>query len=318
MNTVASLEKENAIRVFKSIDFEKIIDHPNILIAASFWDDERYKAAKTCYKFMRYIDDFVDNYKSEHKTVPIGQQEFFETHVKNWIQAVVQPENGEVLFPEITDTIRKFHIPTWTMEDFAIAMIYDIYHDGFDSLDAFINYAGGASVAPASVFVHLCGLTQKNGRFSSPEFDVKAAATPCAIFSYLVHIIRDFVKDHTRNLNYFPQDLMRKYDLTRDNLLTMATGGEISKGFRAMIRELYNKADEYRLQTLRKIDEIKSMLDYNSQLSLEIIFSLYTMVFERIDVENGLFTTEELNPTSAEIKSKVYEIIKTFNYDNAH
>lgn len=317
MNAVASLEMEKAIRVFESIDFEKIIDHPNILIAANFWDDERYKAAKSCYKFMRYIDDFVDNYKSEHKTVPAEKQEIFETHVNNWIQSVVQPENGEVLFPEITDTIRKFHIPMWSMEDFATAMIYDIYNDGFDSLDAFINYAGGASVAPASVFVHLCGLTQKNGQYLSPEFDVKAAATPCAIFSYLVHIIRDFVKDHTRNLNYFPLDLMRKYDLNRENLLTMANGGELSPGFRAMIRELYDKAEEYRLETIKKMAEIKPGLDYNSQLSLEIIFSLYTMVYERIDLENGQFTTEELNPTSEEIKSKVFEIIKTFDYDNA-
>lgn len=317
MNAVASLEKEKAIRIFQSIDFDKIIDHPNILIAANFWDDERFTAAKTCYKFMRYIDDFVDNYKSEHKTVPAEKQEIFESHVKSWIKAVAQPEKGQVLFPEITDTIRHFHIPLWPMEDFATAMIYDIYHDGFDSLDDFILYAGGASVAPASVFVHLCGLRLNEGGYAAPEFDVKAAATPCAIFSYLVHIIRDFVKDHTRNLNYFPEDLMQKHDLTRENLLTMATGGEISTGFRAMIGELYNKADEYRLKTLRKIETIKPMLDYNSQLSLEIIFSLYNMVFERIDVENGLFTTEELNPTSAEIKSKVFEIIKTFDYDNA-
>ena len=43
--------------IFNTIDFEKIIDHPNILIAAAFWDDKRYKAARICYKYMPAIDD---------------------------------------------------------------------------------------------------------------------------------------------------------------------------------------------------------------------------------------------------------------------
>jgi hypothetical protein len=48
------------------------------------------------------------------------------------------------------------------------------------------------------------------------------------------------------------------------------------------------------------------------QLSLEIIFSLYLMVFERIDVENGSFTSFELNPTPEETKKRVWETIIKF------
>jgi hypothetical protein len=36
------------------------------------------------------------------------------------------------------------------------------------------------------------------------------------------------------------------------------------------------------------------------------------MVFERIDIKNGKFTTEELNPTSEETKDRVYNIILNF------
>ncbi len=52
------------------------------------------------------------------------------------------------------------------------------------------------------------------------------------------------------------------------------------------------------------------------QLSLEIIFSLYLMVFERINVEKGDFTSYELNPTSEETKNRVYETIIKFGSDN--
>jgi hypothetical protein len=60
------------------------------------------------------------------------------------------------------------------------------------------------------------------------------------------------------------------------------------------------------------IKEIKPLLEPRYQLSLEIIFELYLMVFERIDISNGKFTTEELNPTPQETRSRVLETIMKF------
>jgi len=298
--------------IFNSIDFEKIIDHPNILIAAHFWEHERYQAAKNCYKFMRAIDDLIDNYKTEHITIAPENKAQFESDVYRWINTVINASNDIPTHRELIETVQKFCIPFWPLEAFAKSMIYDIYHDGFPTLQSFIEYAGGASVAPASIFVHLCGLTQKGGQFQAPVFDVKEVATPCAIFSYLVHIIRDFQKDHRHNLNYFPDDLTAKYGMNRQQLLFMAKGGQITDGFRSMINELYKVADQYRLKTYEIIQQVKPLIEPRGQLSLEIIFALYLMVFERIDLKNGTFTTEELNPTPEEIKERVWQVIVNF------
>jgi len=309
MKTLIQREPSLYTDIFNSIDFNKIIDHPNILIAAHFWDTERYEAAKTCYKFMRAIDDLIDNYKSDHKSIIPEEKVYLENDVNSWISTVMNStqENNEQ--KELIETVLRFHIPSWPLEAFARSMVYDIYNDGFPTLQAFLDYAGGASVAPASIFVHLCGLTKTDGNYIPPVFDVKQVATPCAIFSYLVHIIRDFVKDHTHNLNYFPDDLMKKYQLDRDKLLDMAKGNEITPGFREMVRELYVVANEYRKKTYQVMQEIMPKLEPRSQLSLEIIFDLYLMVFERIDIDNGTFTTDELNPTPEEIKERVWKVI---------
>jgi hypothetical protein len=48
------------------------------------------------------------------------------------------------------------------------------------------------------------------------------------------------------------------------------------------------------------------------QLSLEIIFNLYLMVFERINIEEGNFSREELNPSVNEIRERVYQAIIRF------
>ena len=316
MESTLQAEKTLLVDIFNSIDFEKITDHPNILIAAHFWDEDRYEAAKICYKFMRAIDDLVDNYKSEHTTISRSEQDVLEADVCTWINTIIKPEENNTATYGLTNTIRKFHIPAWPLEDFSRSMIYDIYNDGFPTLQAFLDYAKGASVTPASIFVHLCGLKRDNDHYLEPTFDVRRVSTPCAIFSYLVHIIRDFVKDHTHNLNYFPDDLMQKHNLNRENLLAMANGAAITTGFRQMIGELYATADEYRQKTFEIMQEVKPQLEYRSQLSLEIIFALYLMVFERIDILNGTFSTAELNPTSQEIKEKVREVIEAFETKN--
>jgi phytoene synthase len=312
METALQTQTELYYQIFESIDFEKVVDHPNILIAAHFWDAERYQAARNCYKFMRAIDDLIDNYKTEHITIAPENQARFEADVYRWIGTVIEATSEMPSHRELIDTVQRFCIPFWPLEAFAKSMIYDIYHDGFPTLQGFIDYAGGASVAPASIFVHLAGLRQSSGNYLPPLFDVKEVATPCAIFSYLVHIIRDFQKDHLNNLNYFPDDLIAKYGMDRQQLLFMAKGGQITDGFRSLIRELYEVADIYRQRTLEMIRQIKPLVEPRSQLSLEIIFDLYLMVFERIDIEHGTFTGGELNPTWQEIRERVGMVIERF------
>ena len=146
----------------------------------------------------------------------------------------------------------------------------------------------------------------------TPAFDVREAARPCAIFSYLVHIIRDFQKDQFNHLNYLADDLVEKNGLNRTKLNEMAHGSEIDPGFRNLIREYLLVADEYRLKTYQVIQQIRPFLEPRYQLSLEIIFNLYLMVFERIDAEKGTFTAEELNPTTAEVRKMVFDTITGF------
>jgi len=300
------------LEIFNSIDFNKIKDHPNILVAANFWDEDRFCAAKICYKFMRAIDDLIDNHKAKNKLIAPGERMEFIANVEDWLKMIIVSEECNPLHGELKETIERFRIPLWPMEVFAKSMIFDINNDGFPTLDSFLEYAGGASVAPASIFVHLNSLQKIHGHYEPPQFDVKWAATPCAIFSYAVHIIRDFQKDQLNNLSYFADDLIIKNGLTRKMLSEFAEGKPVDDKFRNLMHHYYLLADEYRLKTYDIIKEIRPLLEPRYQLSLEIIFDLYLMVFERIDLKNGKFTTEELNPTPDETRERVYKKIINF------
>jgi phytoene/squalene synthetase len=305
-------QKENFIEIFNSIDFHQIKDHPNILVAANFWDHERFCAAKTCYKFMRAIDDLIDNYKAKNKLIAAAERKDFVADVEEWLKMIIISKECNPQQAELLETIERFKIPLWPLEAFAKSMIYDINNDGFLTLKAFLEYSEGASVAPASIFVHLNSISMKEGNYVTPPFDIKWAATPCAIFSYLVHIIRDFQKDQLNNLSYFADDLITGNNLTREKLNEFANGKTVDKKFRNLIGHYYKLADEYRIKTSYIIKEISPLLEPRYQLSLEIIFNLYLMVFERIDIDKGTFTTEELNPTPEETRERVYKTIMDF------
>ena len=299
---------------YKNLYFVGGSTHPGngVPLAAHFWDADRFLAAKTCYRFMREIDDLIDNHKSENKEIEPLQRASFEKKVIHWIDSAHEVNRNDSNDNNLISYIKRYKIPRWTMDAFARSMIYDIYHDGFASLEIFLDYCSGASIAPASVFVHLCGIRPDDIKFREPDFDVRKAAEPCAVFSYIVHIIRDFQKDQHNNLNYFADDLIAEHGLDRLQLKQISEGGKIPSGFREMIRKYYFLADEYRLATYRMIQEIKPKVEPRYQLSLEIIFDLYLMVFERINPDSGLFTTAELNPAPCEIHDRVYQTILAF------
>jgi phytoene/squalene synthetase len=295
-------------RIISSIDFENIQKHPNILIAASFWDKERYHAARVCYKFMRMIDDLIDDRKAEGDEISCLEQEELSEKVKSWIDCLDSIPDKDPFYEELIHTIAKFNIPLQLFHNFAKSMLYDINHDGFATLEDFLVYSEGASVAPASVFVHLCCLSKENGIYRTPDYDIVEVARPCAIFSYLVHIIRDFQEDQINNLNYFAIDILQRYNLLPAELKEIAHGAAVSASFRSVIADYYQLAQKYQEQTLRQLENLSTKLGDRYLLSLHLIYKLYKMVFDRIDVKNGHFTSEELNPTPQEIKAKVVEL----------
>ncbi len=303
--------------ILNNIDFEKINDHPNILIAARFWDDDRYNAAKTCYKFMRSIDDMIDDHKALNNTLTLAEKQLFTGQVNNWVSCLDKSTSNDPLIKEVIDTITWFKIPLKLFNNFAKSMIYDIHNDGFATYNDFLKYAEGASVAPASLFVHLCCLRKEDGEYVSPAFNIIEIARPCALFSYLVHIIRDFQKDQINNLNYFAIDILKKNNLLPSDLKRLANGEPVTENFRNVIKEYYLKAEYYRIKTLKEIEKLSARIEARYLLSLHIIYNLYLQVFDRIKISTGRFTAEELNPSPVEIRNTVIEVINKIQSERA-
>jgi phytoene synthase len=298
--------------ILNRVDVKNIKKNPNILIAASFWDEERYHAARVCYKFMRMIDDLVDDHKAEHRSFADCEKKAFTDQINEWIKCLHSDPKGNPDLEEVIETIAKFNIPLYLFHNFARAMIYDINNDGFVDFNSFLNYSEGASVAPASIFVHLACLNDDLSGYRVPYMDLKRFSRPCALFSYIVHIIRDFQKDIKENLNYFAKDILTANGLDGEKLKAIANGEPVPDGFRMVIRKYCEYAEIYQKRSEDTIQFLSNWLSPNYMISFHVIYKLYLKIFERIDIENGNFTEEELNPSIDEIVEQVIGFVREY------
>jgi phytoene synthase len=306
-------EQNTSYFVFdRNIDFQHILTNPILDIAARFWEDERYDAFKICYRYMRFLDDCVDNYKADLREISKVETRQLTAIVHDWLEAMKESTPRDSFQKELAETIARFQIPLWPWQKLSKSMIYDLHHDGFRDLSAFLRYSEGAAVAPGSIFTHLCGVVKEKGLYRPPCYDIRKAARPLALFCYVVHIIRDFQKDQTDNLCYFADDLIAENGLNRQLLKEIAAGRKITPGFRNLMRRYYTLAEYYRRRARRAIDENSLYLEARYNFSLELIYSLYLQIFERIDVLNGRFTTAELCPLPEEVQDRIKLTISYF------
>ena len=300
----------------KKPEFSDILTNPILDIAARFWEEERYKAFKVCYRSMRVIDDLVDDRKEGGVVLSESEIKQLEQMINIWLESFSKNLVSDDFQRALLDIKNRFNIPIWPWSRLAKAMIYDLHHDSFDSFLIFLRYSEGAAISPASIFMHLCGVKKENDSFKPPIFDIRDAARTLALFSYIVHIIRDFQKDQLRNLNYYASNQLTQFNLTQLDLRSVAEGGTIGPDFRSLMGRYHTFAEYYQKLARKKVDEILPLLEPPYQLSLEMIYQLYSQIFERIDVKNGSFTENELLPAPDEVKSRINRTIERFQPKN--
>ncbi len=296
---------EHKARFLSRLDITSILANPILDIAARFWDDDRYRAFRTCYKSMRWLDDLVDNHKSSSDRESPEITAAIDRRIDAWTTALLSNRPIDDIQKHLLETMHRFAIPAWPWERLAKSMLYDLHHDGFPSLLGFLRYCEGAAISPASVFMHLCGVTKSGNKYIPPAFDIRAAARPLALFAYFVHIIRDFQKDIKDGLCYFPDSLLKRYALKMSDLKQIASGGPVAHTFRNLVGVYESIAGYFHGRVEKMSRKIYPHLSPEYQFSLEVIFQLYSQIFEKIDHKSGSLTSAELVPTPEEITHRI-------------
>jgi phytoene synthase len=295
------------------LDFEQILTNPILDIAARVWHPERYRAFRLCYRSMRVIDDLVDQRKEEGSPITDRERELYRTKLDDWLDSMEQGKRLSDVQSRLLDVLEEFSIPLWPWRHLRNAMVYDLYHDGFATWRTFRKYAEGAAVAPASIFIHLCGVEHTDGTWRAPGFDIRSEARNLALFSYVVHILRDFQKDQLSGLTYFADNILNRYDLSREDLRRFAEENNSDSRLCRLVGFYRKIAGRYRARARSRLDALTPDLEKRCGISLELIYALYSQVYERVIPDSGDFSGERLQPSPDEIKACIEATLTSFS-----
>lgn len=292
------------IDFLEQIDFSEINTNPILDIAARVWEPDRYAAFQICYRSMRILDNLVDHRKSSGQPILPEEARQFTLMIDDFIVKLKKREADDQFSRDLLTTLDRFALPLWPWERLGKAMQFDLTHNGFPSFTVFLRYCEGAAISPAAVFMHLIGVRNENGKYLKPEYEIRNAARSLAIFSYLVHIMRDFSKDHAQGLAYFADDLLTKHQVTAPDLAAAAKE-DFSPNFKSLVLDHVRIAERYRRKARRDIDAVGRLLEPRYHFSLELIYDLYLQLFERIQPAKGELAEARISLSAKEIEDRV-------------
>jgi len=304
-----------ALDFIKEIDFRPVLSNPILDIGAQVLNNDQYEAFQACYFSLRVMDDMVDDRKAGKGYLSSNQKREITQELGEWIRALESRRPIDATQSRLMECIESFQIPIWPWVKFAASMRYDLDHNGFATFLDFLRYSEGAAIAPGVIYMQLCAAispNSPNGTRVPASFDIRKTARPLAIYSYLVHIFRDFQEDQNNRMNYFADDLIQASGASHAMLRDVAAGADIDPAVRALMGAYYRCAEFYRHKARAMLDGLPAFLEPRDLLSLEIIFSQYQLIFEKIDIQNGNFTSVELLPSPEEVLARVHSTIGSF------
>ncbi|MBU1937830.1 squalene/phytoene synthase family protein [bacterium] len=161
---------------------------------------ERFASLCALYAFCRELDDAADN--------PIPHEELFARR-RRLIdgQAIENPDKTELAF---ADTMMKYQLPKAVLERLIDTIEADLHVPSFETMDDVIEYARGVASTVGLCSVRIFGV--EDG--SADDF-----ADALGIALQWTNILRDIEEDFHRGRCYLPQEELRNFDLTVEDLV---------------------------------------------------------------------------------------------------
>ena len=195
------------------------------------------------YCAMRVIDDEVDDVflaladsdRDMARPAIAARVEQWRTDAVESLQGryVAKGDNDDAwIFSAMNATLGRSNMGTDAFHGLADAMQCDVAERPLTKWDEFLDYTEGAAVAPAAVFVFILAAKVKRDGSTHASLTRPCAdyARHLAIFSYLVHILRDLKADAERAPQHLtlPDDLLAQAGLTKAQLQNAARQGDHS------------------------------------------------------------------------------------------
>lgn len=175
-------------------------------LASLFFNAEQMQASHALYRWCRFCDDYID------QAIELGEKKQKLEQLLEWTKLSLQSDDINSLDPcfyHLRWVYQKFQIPEFYIFELLEGMRMDVYFENYESQPQLELYAYRVAGVVGLMMCHIMGLKS--------EVALKYAAH-LGIAMQLTNIARDIYTDKKINRTYLPKDLLKKYNLSAQNL----------------------------------------------------------------------------------------------------
>ncbi len=236
----------------------------NFLYSFSLLPKDKFEAINTVYAFCRQTDDIVDN---EMDSTDLKFRKIREW--KNEFERALKGSSNYTLLNQVTKIIRNFNIPVEPFFELIKGMEADLQVSRYKDFNTLYQYCFRAAATVGLMCIEIFGYKTESA---------KQYAVNLGIALQLTNILRDVKFDALNGRIYLPEEDMKKFGYTEDDLMNF----RYNDSFVELMKFECKRAREY----FEKANDAFAKEDRKQLFPARIMQKIYFNILEKIEQMN--------------------------------
>ncbi|KNA24327.1 hypothetical protein SOVF_016830 isoform A [Spinacia oleracea] len=228
--------------------------------------EERKKAVWAVYAWGQRTDELVDEKLAS------------EAELDSWEKKLEDIFNGcpqDIADTALADSVQRFPLDIEPFKDLLKGMRMDTWKTRYENYEELILYCYYVAVTGCLMALPIAGISPESDTSTESIYN---AVVCLGIGNQLTNILRDVAEDASRGRVYLPQDELREFGLTDDDILS----GNVTEKWREFTKMQIKRARYYYDQG----EYIASQLDIASRWPVWASMLLYRKILDKIEANN--------------------------------
>jgi 15-cis-phytoene synthase len=242
------------------------VERSNFFYSFSLLPRDERKAISSVYAFCNYIDNIVDGTPSVNEMSILQKMQRLEWW-ENEVEKLYSEKSKNPLIMPFQNIIQRFSLPKQLFLTIIDGCRRDLTKFRYESYNELKNYCYSVASAVGLISIEIFGYKYE---------ETKKYAINLGYALQLTNILRDIKTDKDRGYIYLPQEDMRRFSYTEEDLMNEVYNDnfiELMRFQTKRVRELYHKA-----RTSLHPDERSTIV------AAEIMDAIYYRLLDKIEL----------------------------------
>ena len=241
--------------------------------AAKFLPEHKQKPIYALYALCRHIDDEVDEAKVSSEKQAIEAVENWKLQLNSVFDKTEnqkpQTANQSLVLTAWRDLLKTYNIRQELALDLMKGVLSDTHINRYETFDELYIYCYRVASTVGLMSSEIFGYTE--------EITLKYAEA-LGIAMQLTNILRDVKEDAAMNRIYLPQEDLRKFNVSEEQIFA----GKFDKNFVELMKFEIERAEFYYSEAEKGI----SLLEKDTRFTVLLAARLYSKILDKIEKQN--------------------------------